>query len=185
MLTNNEICLLVFSDININGICQRIGAWRDKNDMAQIVYEAILTTPNEKMNDVVNHKALLSWVWMVVFNNLSYSEWADLRFPDADRLEEDLDRASEDYDLEKEMKLTFIEKEFSHVRSIRETTYNNLSKKGKERVDGVKMLRYKIVHKKTLDELRDQFGLSRCAVNNLVQTGKKEIRRKYENRNKG
>lgn len=181
-MTNNEICVIVYKTIKIKGICQRIGVYRDRDDMEQVVYEAILNTPNDKMNDVVEHKALLSWVWMVVFRNLTYSEWADLRFIDSERLDENMDVMDPEYESDREKKLQFLEKEFSHVRSIRDTTYNNLSKKGKEKVDGIKMLRYKIVHKKTLDQLAEQYGMSRCKVNDLVQTGKKELLRKYGNR---
>lgn len=182
-MTNQEICLYVYQNINIKGICFRIGIRRDVDDIEQIIYDIILHYPNKQINDVYQNGALLSFVWKCVFNQIDRnpkSEW--LMLNEYLPLNEKYDIPQEDFNQEREDKLQFIEEEF---KSIGSDEIKRMRYKEQQYYIGKELLKNKIKKGWTLDKMKVKFGVGRNSINNCLQSTKKELKEKYERRNLG
>jgi len=183
-MSNAEICLIVYNTINIKGICVKQGIKRDYNDIQQIVYEIILTYDNEKMNNVNNNGALLSFVWLIIRNQISKnrkSEWKMLNehneLNNTDLLKYDIRNELNEYDYYKESMLLFIEEEYrtKYYKTISRMSYGEQN----YYIDKL-LLKNKVLKRWTLDQMRDKFGVSRNTINNSIQNSKEELRKRFK-----
>ncbi len=181
-MNNNELCIKVYETINIKGICYKLGINRNVEDIEQIVYEIILNLSVEKNNSIVENGALLSFVYMIVRNQITKnpkSEWLMLK--NTDEITENLQIIEDEYDWLKEDKLQFIEREFS---TKRRNKIEYLNQEEQEYEINKIIIKNKITKKWSLTEMKDRLQISRNTLNNCIQNGKKEVLKRYERRSK-
>jgi hypothetical protein len=177
-MSNDEICLIIFNNINIKGICYKLRIHRDIDDIEQIVYDIVLHYDNLKLNDVYSNGALLSFVFRLIKNQRNIkdkTEWSMLQ--EYSRLPHNYEVEDEEFDSEKENKLNYIEKEFE-LKTPKEIVRMSLDEQ--DYYTDKLLLRYKIMKKWTLSKMSKDFGLSRNKINDCIQSVKKELRKRYD-----
>lgn len=183
LMSNNEICLFIFNNINIKGICFKLGIKRDFDDIQQIVYEIVLKYDNKKLNMMHGYGALLSFVYIIIRNQVSKnpnSEWKMLNC--YEELKENFEMIDEGYDFNKEDRLQFIELEFKDVKRIK---IEYMNEKEKTYMVNKILLKNKIKRNWTFDEMEEKLEVHRNTLYKCVKSAKTELLKKYENRSKG
>ena len=179
-MSNNEICLFVYHNYNIKGICYKLGVKRDINDLEQIVYDIILHYDNYKLNKIFYNGAMLSFIFRCTVNQLSVkdkTEWTMLdEYCD---FNESMDVIENDYDMEKEDMLRFIDIEF---RNISQSRLSKMSNEERKYYVEKLLLKNKVLRNWTLDDMKDKIGIGRNSINDLIQNAKKELKQNYEYR---
>lgn len=173
-MTNQEIVLIVYNTINIKGISYKLG-YKDFDEIEQTIYDIILHYNNKKLNDINNNGFLLTFIYITIRNQIIYlkrkNNFVELKI---ELMDDDDENTKEDI-------LKFIDDEFKYV-SHQELIRMNFD----DQTYYMKKLLFKnkILKKWTLDDMRDQFKISRNVINDTIQNTKKELRINYANRNK-
>lgn len=176
-MKNSEIVLKVYNEIKIKGICYKLGIYRDQNDIEQIVYDILLHYDNTKLNNIVDNGALLSFVYIVIRNQISNnpkSEWAILNHNETSQP----DIPNEEIDEEYDRKMTFIEEQFnvcddSDIESMSDEQQLKFVKK--------LLLKNKIIRGWSYTEMHKRLNMSRNSINDICQSVKKELKNEYKN----
>lgn len=170
-MTNNEVIMHIYKNINIKGICFKLGA-NDLDEIQQEVYERILRYDNGKLNSIFNNGAMLSFVYITT-RNCIYEESRALK-----RVEEYVENEymDEPYDDTIEDMYKFLDEEFKTVQAV---TVNRMTYDEQVYFINKMMLKHKIYKKLTLDDIKDKFNISRNLANDCIQNAKKQLRDKY------
>lgn len=167
-MTNNQIVLYIYNNININGIVYKLNG-KDPDEISQIVYEVVLKYDNDKLNNIFNNGALLSFVYIICRNQISNLKRVKFEELDND-IEEELEEESNN-------KLKFIEDEF---KVVYQSTINKMTEDEKQYFVKKLILKNKIKNNWTLTEMKNIMGISRNTLNDIVVSIKKELKQKYE-----
>jgi hypothetical protein len=167
-MTNNQIVLYIYNNININGIVYKLNG-KDPDEISQIVYEVVLKYDNDKLNNIFNNGALLSFVYIICRNQISNLKRVKFEELDND-IEEELEEESNN-------KLKFIEDEF---KVVYQSTINKMTENEKQYFVKKLILKNKIYNNWTLTEMKNIMGISRNTLNDIVVSIKKELKEKYE-----
>lgn len=167
-MTNSEIVLYVYKNINIKGIVYKLKG-TDPEEICQITYEILLNYNNDKLNNIYNNGALLSFVYIICRNQISNLKRV--------KFEELTDDIQDYYEQEINNKLKFIEDEF---KVVYQSTINKMTEDEKQYFVKKLILKNKIKNNWTLTEMKNIMGISRNTLNDIVVSIKKELKQKYE-----
>ena len=166
-MTNQEVVLNVYNNINIKGICIKLGVYQNIDDIESMVYEIILKYDTDKLNNIIKNGALLSFVYICVRNissSSSKNEWNMLKSH-----HNDVNDNIQVYDNTDNDMVEWLEKYFLDI----------LQKQDKKDDIDKLILYYKYIKKWTLTETAKNLQLSRNMVNNYIQQAKSSIKKDF------
>jgi len=181
-MTNNEIVIWVYKNIDINKfimkVIDRTKREHSTEDLSQYIYLTLLRYNNLKLNRLYEQKVLPQFIMGIILNQRNYyksyyNNYLRNNDYEKDEFEEPID---EEYDYEKDEKIEFINKELLKYK-------NNKTKLSKEEEDEKIRLQFYYIYLKrdiTLKELSKRMNMNYRTVLRIAKSAREIIKDNYK-----